>query len=716
MPPKQQTKKLNFQTTGLPWQASKADQEVSRNAQSLGILNPTTLKTRLKPAAKNLKAKYSSLSTAERLALAKKSMPHSEIVQVKDKNGNTVTDVNPQAGAMSGADPVGEFVVGTVGGNLGFGLGKLALSKMGQNSLSHWARNSLLNEAAGNLTTKMTTPLIEASKVPLEDGFAYRTFTPTYGGWVKDGKVYNRNYGLGDVRIQNGKYYSVRQAHLNNPDKLWWDTSGHNNGQVVQVTKEANTQTLQDAAKTGFNFDWGAFNKGYRLSDPIETNKVITYKRDPISGTMIPSMPGKIITNKQSPSEIFQMPNSSENFTYLNNTYTGFKGTYPKLNQHLQGEDAVKMFKEYGGTPIPEGSINGEQLRMYVNEARERYGLIGNTNISDEEIAQALYKHTNELGKGSAAINAQGEPQLLFRGDTKAYTKLQPRVSPEELYQQEGTMDNSLGTLFLGEMPKATGGDQGVAKYLNTAVATKAMPGTEPQIVFRPSQTGGSLEFDGKTWKGIYNYPSTMEKNTEMPVVVPKDASFLYSGKNGLYSVYKLPSRMATSSTNEINSFVVRTPAVRDMSLEMQVLEPAAPVQYADHFHWLTKNKPKLMEDKDGFPIISYKEKDASGLGSNSEQGVVRELYKDQYSQLLKEAEEQNQGLLFSRPKTILRREHNGYSYYALPNWNLKNAKHILPYDLRIPRDWSDSNIFRIAAPIGISLPFLNNLNNENNT
>ena len=583
MPLKQQTKKLNFQTTGLPWQNSKADQEVSRTAQSLGILDPTTLKTRLKPAIKNLKAKYSSLSTAKRLALAKKSMPHSEIVWVKDQNGNTVTDVNPQAGAMSGADPVGEFVVGTVGGNLGFDLGKLALSKMGQNSLSHWARNSLLNEAAGNLTTKMTTPLIEASEVPLQDGFAYRTFTP---------------------------------------------------------------------------------------------------------------------------SKIFQMPNSSENFTYLNNTYTGFKGTYPKLNQHLQGKDAVKMFKEYGGTPIPKGSINGEQLRMYVNEARERYGLIGNTNISDEEIAQALYKHTNELGKGSAAINAQGEPQLLFRGDTKAYTKLQPRVSPEELYQQEGTMDNSLGTLFLGEMPKATGGDQGVAKYLNTAVTTKAMPGTEPQIVFRPSQTGGSLEFDGKTWKGIYNYPSTMEKNTEMPVVVPKDASFLYSDKNGLYSVYKLPSRMATSSTNEINSFVVRTPAVRDMSLEMQVLEPAAPVQYADHFHWLTKNKPKLMEDKDGFPIISYKGKDASGLGSNSEQGVVRELYKDQYSQLLKEAEEQNQGLLFSRPKTILRREHNGYSYYALPNWNLKNAKHILPYDLRIPRDWSDSNIFRIAAPIGISLPF----------
>nr|DAH81548.1 MAG TPA: hypothetical protein [Bacteriophage sp.] len=55
------------------------------------------------------------------------------------------------------------------------------------------------------------------------------------------------------------------------------------------------------------------------------------------------------------------------------------------------------------------------------------------------------------------------------------------------MYEQKGTMDNSLGTLFLGEMPKGTGGDQGVAKYLNTATTTKAMPGTEAQTVFRPS-------------------------------------------------------------------------------------------------------------------------------------------------------------------------------------------------------------------------------------
>lgn len=69
---------------------------------------------------------------------------------------------------MSGADPVGEFVVGTVAGNLG--LGKMALSKMGQNAVSHWARNSLLNETAENLTKNLNNPIMKFQEVPLEDG------------------------------------------------------------------------------------------------------------------------------------------------------------------------------------------------------------------------------------------------------------------------------------------------------------------------------------------------------------------------------------------------------------------------------------------------------------------------------------------------------------------------------------------------------------------
>ena len=52
-----------------------------------------------------------------------------------------------------------------------------------------------------NLTKNIVTPLIESDAVPLEDGFVYRTFTPSHGGFVKNNLVYNRSYGVGDVKI-----------------------------------------------------------------------------------------------------------------------------------------------------------------------------------------------------------------------------------------------------------------------------------------------------------------------------------------------------------------------------------------------------------------------------------------------------------------------------------------------------------------------------------
>ena len=216
IPKYQKAGKLNFKITGLPWQQSKQDQEITRNAQSTGTLNPTNLKRRLQPAAKNLRARYNNLPIKERIALAKKSMPHSEIVIVRNQQGNTKTSTNPQAGAMSGADPIGEFIVGTTVGNLGLGLSKIALSKMGQNAVSHWARNSLLNETAGSLTKNIATPLIESEAVPLEDGFVYRTFTPSHGGFIKNNLVYNRSYGvrglIKSLRPLLGKVLSVNRA------------------------------------------------------------------------------------------------------------------------------------------------------------------------------------------------------------------------------------------------------------------------------------------------------------------------------------------------------------------------------------------------------------------------------------------------------------------------------------------------------------------------
>lgn len=556
------------------------------------------------------------------------------------------------------------FIVGDKLFRLSAGVGKLALSKIGNGILAHKARNSLLNETAGNLTKNLNNPIMEFQEVPLEDGFVYRTFTPSHGGFVKNNLVYNRSYGIGDVKVQNGKYYSVRQAHFNNPDKLWWDKFGHNRGRVVQVTKESNTQTLQDAANNGFNLGYGYYTKGYRLSDPIEINKVINYKFDPITNTMVPSMPGKIINNKQTPSEILSAP-IANNYSYLKNTYTGFKGVKPKLNHHLQGEDAVKMFKEYGGTPIPEGSLNGDQLRKYVMEARERYGLIDNPNISDEEIAQALYKHTNELGKGSAAINSQGEPQLLFRGDTKAYTQLKDHPSPTDLATKSGTMDNSLGTLFLGELPGMGQKAGGLERYLVRGQVFKG----DPKLI--GSGTGAKvLGGDGKY-------------HTEIRQIIPKDARPLvtYHTRFGDNMVYKLPAKYSESKTNNINAFVVRTPAVRDASKEISVLND----------DWLIKGGSK----------VNYH----GPLNPTNERSAMAE----HYDYILKDAQKKQQGLLKSNPNSPLRDEHVDYTYFAVPNWNKFNVKSLLPYDLRIPRDWSDPNIFRIAAPIGMSLPFLNN-------
>lgn len=638
IPKYQKAGKLNFKTTGLPWQQSKQDQEITRNTQSTGTLNPTNLKRRLQPAAKNLKAKYNNLSTKERVALAKKSMPHSEIVTVKDQQGNTKTSTNPQAGAMSGADPVGEFVVGTAAGNLGLGLGKMALSKMGQNAVSHWARNSLLNETAGNLTKNVSqgiTNNLAAKEYTTGDNpiMQLSYYKPTRKAWSTGKAEGNEATSYFFKQQPNQRFELVKDVEPNNYSVHFkTDRNGLNYGNKMQLFAK-----VADEVPEGANLStWGSVSKG-GIHGINRFGKDFGFIRN---GTRQLTMKG---TKEPIEVGVFQKP----------------------LNHHLQGEDAVKMFKEYGGTPIPEGSLNGDQLRKYVMEARERYGLIDNPNISDEEIAQALYKHTNELGKGSAAINSQGEPQLLFRGDTKAYTQLKDHPSPTDLATKSGTMDNSLGTLFLGELPGTGQKGQGLERYL---VRGQEFNG-DPKLI--GSGTGAKvLGGDGKY-------------HTEIRQIIPKDARPLvtYSTRFGDNAVYKLPAKYSESKTNNINAFVVRTPAIRDASKEISVLND----------DWLIKGGSK----------VNYH----GPLNPTNERSAMAE----HYDYILKDAQKKQQGLLKSNPNSPLRDEHDDYTYFAVPNWNKSNVKSLLPYDLRIPRNWSDPNIFRIAAPIGMSLPFLNN-------
>ena len=260
----QKAGKLNFKTTELPWQQSKQDQEVTRNAQSKGTLNPTNLKNRLQPAAKNLKTKYNNLSVKERIALAKKSMPHSEIVTVRDQQGNTKTSTNPQAGAMSGADPVGEFVVGTAVGNLGLGLGKMALSKMGQNTVSHWARNSLLNETARNLTknvSKGITNNLAVKEYTTRDNpiMQLSYYKPTRKAWSTGKAEGNEATSYFFKQQPNQRFELVKDIEPNNYSVHFkTDRNGLSYGNKMQLFAK-----VADEVPEGANLStWGSISKG----------------------------------------------------------------------------------------------------------------------------------------------------------------------------------------------------------------------------------------------------------------------------------------------------------------------------------------------------------------------------------------------------------------------------------------------------------------------
>ncbi len=358
----------------------------------------------------------------------------------------------------------------------------------------------------------------------------------------------------------------------------------------------------------------------------------------------------------------------------------------PKLNHHLQGEDAVKMFKEYGGTSIPKGSINGDQLRMYINEARERYGLVGNNNISDEEIAQALYKHTNELGKGSAAVNNQGEPQLLFRGDTKAYTQLKNH----KLVGSHKDMDNEIGTLFTGEFPGTQGDNfeaMGSSRYMD------GWYWSPTQYKWRWRGSGSESNFNQQKGYTMFYHPNPFERLARRG----QDVGFIKAAST-------------PEHPNDLNVFIVRTPGVRDASHELSVLEDnyliKQPSLKTERFKW-DESKGRIVDAHNEIDNILEKTPDVG----------TKQAIKEHYENVLQDAQNKKQGLLKSNSgythSDNLRDEHSWYSYFVLPDFNKQNAKHILPYDLRIPRDWSDPNIFRIAAPIGISLPILNNLNKK---
>ena len=324
------------------------------------------------------------------------------------------------------------------------------------------------------------------------------------------------------------------------------------------------------------------------------------------------------------------------------------------LNTHLKGDNAVIMFKEYGSdVTIPDSSVNYNILLKYVPEARERYGIIGRKDISDEEIAKALYKRIQELSKETEALNEVKEPQLLFRGDTRNYNSLKIRMTPAQLIDKKGTMDNSLGTLFLGEYP-GTLPDRydavGVTRYLSGKVYNPIIN----EWQWRASSTTPTVPANHTPGYRIFFEPSLGYRGT--PIGFVKDLS-------------------TAQYPNHLNAFIVKTPYVRDATKEISVLGDDAIIA--------------------GFDKAQYRGEQILDRTKDYSDSEIRKLMGDHYTQVLKDAEAKQQGLLRSDAGSPLREEHKKYTYFVVPNFNRFNVKHILPYDLRIPVDWSSHNIYR---------------------
>ena len=275
-----------------------------------------------------------------------------------------------------------------------------------------------------------------------------------------------------------------------------------------------------------------------------------------------------------------------------------------------------------------------------------------------------------------------------------------------------GTMDNSLGTLFLGEMPNSNVGDAGVLKYLNYGSYAYDPSGNIINVVWRPSQTGGaSIKIGNKVYTDWLNSPN-MSKEPSI-VNIPEGSTLVEEhaipGTEFTEKKYKLPLSTTGAEAQDINAFVVKTPSTYNMSNQMQVLGQYAALDPRYNFQWLTDETPRAYLDKDGFPLVSYKGNDYPDLYGNE----ARPLWADQYRAILDNAQNNNAGLLISEPRSPFRNEHRGYTYAILPNSNIRGAKHILPYDLRIPRNWNDKNIDRVLFPAGLTYIGLSNIENN---
>ena len=148
--------------------------------------------------------------------------------------------------------------------NLVTGLGKLALSKMGQNEFSHWARNSVLNETAGNLTknvSKGITNNLAIKEYTAGDNpiIQLSYYKPTRKSWSTGKAEGNEATSYFFKQQPNQRFELVKDIEPNNYSVHFkTDRNGLSYGNKMQLFAK-----IADEVPEGSNLStWGSVSKG----------------------------------------------------------------------------------------------------------------------------------------------------------------------------------------------------------------------------------------------------------------------------------------------------------------------------------------------------------------------------------------------------------------------------------------------------------------------
>lgn len=148
--------------------------------------------------------------------------------------------------------------------NLVTGLGKLTLSKMGQNEFSHWARNSLLNETSGNLTKNVSKGITNnlAAKEYTEGNnpiMQLSYYKPTRKAWSTGKAEGNEATSYFFKQQPNQRFELVKDIEPNNYSVHFkTDRNGLSYGNKMQLFAK-----IADEVPEGANLStWGSVSKG----------------------------------------------------------------------------------------------------------------------------------------------------------------------------------------------------------------------------------------------------------------------------------------------------------------------------------------------------------------------------------------------------------------------------------------------------------------------